>query len=99
GWIMYVNWRVGGSAGGLYNFTWPLSEFFGKWLALVGALHSEPERLLVWTTVLATLGLSVQALYFFIRRDPSDRWWRIGAAYTALMLCLGAPVWGGFPGA
>ena len=99
GWIMYVNWRVGGSAGGLYNFTWPLSEFFGKWLALVGALHSEPERLLVWTTVLATLGLSVQALYFFIRRDPSDRWWRIGAAYTALMLCLGAPVWAGFPGA
>jgi hypothetical protein len=62
-------------------------------------LHSEPDRLLAWTTVLATVGFSVQALFFLVHRESSERWWRIGAAYAALMLCLGAPVWAGFPGA
>ncbi len=99
GWIIYVNWRAGENSNGLYNFAWPVTGYVGKWQGLIGALRHERERLLVWTTVAATLGLSVQAAFFLVHWQPGDRWWRIGAGYTALLLCLGTPVWEGFPGA
>jgi hypothetical protein len=98
-WVLYVNWRVSGTAGGLYNFSWPGSGYIWKWRSIVAAWPHEPERLLVWTTVLATLGLTTQAAFFLFHRQPGDRWWRVGLGYTALLLCLGQPVWDGFPGA
>ena len=99
GWIIYVNWRAGQNSTGLYNFAWPGAGYVGKWRGVIYALGHERERLAAWTTLLATLGLSVQAAFFVVHRQPGDRWWRIGAGYAALMLCLGAPVWEGLPGA
>lgn len=98
-WMLYVGWRVNGHSSGMYNFTWPVMGYVGRWLGNFSALQNESERLAVWTTVLATIGLSVQAAYFLLHRQPDDRWWRVGLGYTALLLCLGAPVWEGFPGA
>ncbi len=98
-WVLYVNWWVSGTSNGLYNFTWPVTGYIGKWAGLVSGLRFESERLAVWTTVLATIGLTVQAAYFLVHRRPDDRWWRIGLGYTALLLLLGAPVWEGYPGA
>ena len=98
-WLVYVNWRVGGTPDGLYNFSWPGSGFVWKWQSLAGALQHEPERWLAWTAVLATVGLTAQAAFFLIHRQPSDRWWRVGLVYTALLVFLGQPVWDGFPGA
>ena len=62
------------------------------------ALHSG-DRPLAWTTMAATLGLIVQAVYLATRPRLDDGWWRIGAVYGLLMLCLNSPVWDGFPGA
>lgn len=98
-WMLYVNWRVGTTPDGLYNFSWPGSGFVWKWQSLIGAWRHEPERLLVWTTVLATLGLTAQAAFILLHRQPGDRWWRVGLGYTAMLLFLGQPVWDGFPGA
>ena len=99
GWILYVNWRAGENSTGMYNFTWPVAGYVGKWRGVIWALLHERERLAAWATLLATVGLSVQAAFFLVHRQPGDRWWRVGAAYTALMFCLGAPVWEGLPGA
>ena len=98
-WVIYVGVHVRGSSDGLYNFAAPFTAYVWKLRSLVDAVKNEPERLLVATTVLATLGLSVQAVFFVVHRQPGDRWWRVGIGYTALMFCLGAPVWDGFPGA
>lgn len=98
-WVLYVKWRVAGTFGGLYNFTWPVAGYVEKWQESLAALKHPTEPLLVWSTVLATLGLGVQAAFFLFRRQPGDRWWRMGLGYTALLLCLGTPVWEGFPGA
>ena len=98
-WMLYVQWRVGATPDGLYNFSWPGSVFVWKWQSLVHAWQHEPDRLLMWTTVLATVGLTAQAAFFLIHRQPGDRWWRIGLGYTAMLLFLGQPVWDGFPGA
>jgi hypothetical protein len=58
------------------------------------------DALLAWTTFLAVMGLTVQALFIVSRwRYFDDAWWRIGAAYTALMAMIGTAVWEGYPGA
>ena len=98
-WLAYVRWRAGPADQGWSNFTWPGTGLLEKWHAVIEALSTVEDRPLAWTTLLATLGLTVQAAFFVVRRDPADRWWRIGAAYTGLMLCLGTAVWEGFPGA
>jgi hypothetical protein len=98
-WLGYVRWRAGPADAGWGNFTWPLVGLAEKWRAVVIAAVAHEDRPLAWTTLLATLGLTVQASFFVVRRDPGQRWWRLGAAYTVLALCLGTAVWEGFPGA
>jgi hypothetical protein len=41
----------------------------------------------------------VQIAYLACRPRWTCPWWRVGAAYALLCLCLGPAVWGGFPGA
>lgn len=98
-WLGYIRWRVGPLDRGMGNFGWPVIPFAQKWIADLGAAATNDLHLLAWTTLLATLGLSVQAAFFFSRWQPGDRWWRLGAAYAAFLLCLGGAVWEGFPGA
>ena len=98
-WVAYIRWRIGYSGAGARNFGWPLSGWIEKWAATIAAMRTEGDLVLVWTTLLATLALSVQAAFFLTRLRLEDRWWRVGAAYVALLLCLGTAVWEGFPGA
>jgi hypothetical protein len=98
-WLGYIRWRVGPLDRGMGNFGWPVFPFIQKWSADLGAAATNDLHLLAWTTLLATLGLTVQAAFFLSRWQPTDRWWRLGAAYTLFMLCLGGAVWEGFPGA
>ncbi len=98
-WIGYVQWRVGPGGTGPRNLAWPFTGWIQKWQATFAAMRTEGELLLVWTTLLATLGLTVQVLFFLTRWRLEDRWWRAGAGYVALFFCLGAAVWEGFPGA
>lgn len=98
-WLGYIRWRVGPADAGWGNFTWPGAGWFEKGRAAFAALTTVPDKPLAWTTLLATVALTVQAAYFVVRRRPTERWWRIGAAYAVMLLFLGTAVWEGFPGA
>ncbi len=97
-WIAYIRWRIGPGGAGTRNFAWPLEAWIGKWTATFAALSTGAD-LLVWATLLATVGLTAQAAFFLARPRWQDRWWRIGAAFAALFLFLGPAVWEGLPGA
>ncbi len=98
-WLVYVRWRTGPADAGWANFTWPGAGLVEKWSAVIDALTTVADKPLAWTTLLATLALTVQAAFFVVRRDFADRWWRLGAAFVAMLLLLGTAVWEGFPGA
>jgi len=99
-WMGYVRWQVGGAAAiGSRNFTWPVVGLLDEWDDCLYALADPQTQPFVWRTLLATAGLTAQAAFILTRRRPADPWWRVGAAFTALLLCLGPAVWEGFPDA
>lgn len=98
-WIGYVRWRAGPADQGWGNLDWPLTGFVKKWHDSIAALFRMSDFILGATTLLALIGLTVQAIYLLVRRQPENRWWRMGAAYVALLCLLGTAVWEGFPGA
>ncbi len=98
-WLVYVRWRVGPADQGWSNLTLPGTGLLNKWREALGATQTLNDKLLAGTTVLATLGLTVQAGFIVARPQLGDRWWRVGAAYVVLMLFLGRAVWEDFPGA
>ncbi len=98
-WLAYIRWRVGAADQGWDNLTVPGAGFVEKWRDALAATQTLGDKLLAWSTVLATLGLTVQAAFIIARPRLDDRWWRIGAAYVGLMLFLGTAVWEDHPGA
>lgn len=99
-WLAYIRWRVGPADAGWANLTLPVTGFVEKAVTAVSDLTIIEDPLLAWTTLLAVVGVSVQAVFFALRwRLFAEAWWRVGAAYTALMLTLGTAVWEGYPGA
>ena len=99
GWLAYVRMRAGPADQGWSNFTLPGAGFVEKWRAALAATQTLNDKMLAWTTVLATFGVTTQAAYIGLRPRWENRWWRIGAAYVGLMLFLGTAVWEDFPGA
>lgn len=99
-WLAYIRWRIGPADAGWGNFTLPLSGFVEKWGTALADLAYLYDPLLAWTTLLAVLGLTVQAIFILSRwRLFADAWWRIGAVYSGLMAMIGTAVWEGYPGA
>jgi len=98
-WMGYIHWRIERGEFGAGKLSWPVTGLVEKWIESVASVRTESDWLLAWTTLLATLGLTVQAAFFLMHPRLQDRWWRVGAAYTVVLLCLGTPVWEGFPGA
>jgi hypothetical protein len=99
-WMAYVRWRAGPAALDLSSFSWPLSGFIGKWMETARNYPAQPG--FAWlntTTLLATVGLTAQAVYIVRRPQPASAWWRVGAAEVALMALLGSKAWEGQPGA
>ena len=96
-WLGYVRWRVGPLNEGARNFTWPGVGLLEKWSESLVALGRPHPPLYVWATVLAMAGLTAQLAFILVRPRPADLWWRVGAACSLLMLCLGSAVWEGFP--
>ena len=100
GWLAYIRWRLGPADSGWANFTLPLAGYAEKIATTIVDLYYLDDALLAWTTFLAVVGLTVQAVFIVSRWCQfNDAWWRIGAAYTALMAMIGTAVWEGYPGA
>lgn len=98
-WLVYVRWALGSGDAGWSNMTGPFVGLVEKLSVDLSALRNLGDPWLAWTTLAATVGLIVQALYVTTRPRPADGWWRLGAAYTLLMISLNTPVWEGHPGA
>ncbi len=98
-WLAYLRGRLGPTDAGWSNFAVPGSGFVEKWAAATYALFTVADHTLAFTTWLATLGLTTQAVFFVIRWRLDDRWWRLGFAYSVMLLFLGTAVWEDFPGA
>jgi len=99
-WVGYIHFRVGPAGQGWSNFNWPVAGFVEKWRAALAAMvHPPSDSTLAWTTLLATGGLTAQAVFLLRRPQIAEAWWRIGAIFAGMMLLLGTPVWEGYPGA
>lgn len=98
-WFVYLKLNTGPVGQGMGNFTWPVIGAIEKIISACHDLTHIPETWLALTTLLATVALLTQLAYFFRRREFANPWWRLGAVYAVLMLCLGEAVWAGHPGA
>jgi hypothetical protein len=99
-WMTYIRWKAGSADQGFGNFAWPLMGWIEKWPATLAEYRQHPNfRWLTITTLLATIGLTVQAVFLLRRRRDESAWWRAGLASVALMAIVGTAVWEGHPGA
>ena len=99
-WLAYIRWRLGPADAGWANLTLPVTGLIEKTVTAFSDLTLIGDKLLAWTTLFAVVGIIVQAAFFATRwRLFAEAWWRVGAAYAALMLTLGTAVWEGYPGA
>jgi hypothetical protein len=97
-WSLYVQQRLGSSAGGsgLGNITWPLLGLLKQTrLALREVLLGNFDARYSFCLV-AILGLLAQSWVLWRHRQPGAPWWRIGAAYSLLLLFLSSWVWSGY---
>ncbi len=74
----------------------PLGGLLWKWQVTLAALDAHG-----WTAarfgLLTLIAVTVQAAYVLARSEWKNPWWRLGVAYTALLLLLGRPLWEGEP--
>jgi hypothetical protein len=95
---MCVLWLcLGSTRGGSGNFAAPFSGYFGKWADSFRDLRHEKLFLTAPQNMATLVALAIQFAFLLLRRRWTEPWWRIGAAYAALMALLGASVWAGFP--
>lgn len=97
-WSMYAQQRFATAPGseGLGNFTWPLlgllteAKYWFRELSL-GNLDSR-----YIFGLLGIVGLGTQAWGLWHNPQPQSPWWRIGAAYSLLLIFLSPWVWSGY---
>lgn len=80
------------------NFDVPFAAFFGKWRATVGELAAGQTEVGL-PNLFIVVSLTTQLLFFALRPRWRDRWWRLGAVMSVLMLVIGEAVWEGHPSA
>lgn len=98
-WLVYIRVVVGPGDNGWSNFDLPGTKYLEKWGAVFASFKNPEVALLSWTTLLALIGLTVQAAWLWVRPQWTSGWWRFGIGYAAMLLLLGTAVWEGFPGA
>jgi hypothetical protein len=98
-WVCYLWLQFGtGDTVGSRNFDLPLAAFIGKWRATFGELVAG-NNLVGLPNLWILVSLSTQLLFFALRPRWNDRWWRLGAVMSLLMLVIGEAVWEGHPSA
>jgi hypothetical protein len=97
-WAYYVSQRMPPSAeaSGLGNFTWPLAGLAGHVVICTRELVAGNWDGRFSMGLLAVAGFAVQAWTLWRAPDFRSAWWRIGAAYSLLLLFLGPWVWSGY---
>jgi hypothetical protein len=97
-WALYVHQRFMGSpsGNGLGNFDWPVLGLLTQAkLSLQAVCHSDFDGRYSFG-LLAIAGLFVQSWVVWRTRQPQSPWWRIGAAYSLLLIFLSFWVWSGY---
>jgi hypothetical protein len=98
-WLLYLRQAAGGSGAGQSNLSWPLAGWLGRWRELAQSTEQAGNPRLFWETVFGHVALTAQVAYLAWRPRRECPWWRVGATYAVLGLCLGVAVWEGLPGA
>lgn len=99
-WLLCLRgWLGNANDAGLRNFARPFVAYVEKWGSTLTQLQAEGLGSVAQWSVLMLVALTAQALFFALRPRWRDPWWRVGAAYTVLMVFLGDAVWEGYPGA
>jgi hypothetical protein len=98
-WLLYLHRFANGASPGQSNLTWPLVGWIGRWRELAASTELAGNPRLFWETVAGHIALTVQVGYLAWHPRWKCPWWRAGAAYALLCLCLGEAVWEGLPGA
>jgi len=94
-WVLWL-W-MGSSGSGKGNLSAPFSGYLSKWGSSLDELRHERPFLTAPGNLATLVALSVQVAFLALRRRWNDPWWRVGAAYAALLAVLGTSVWAGFP--
>ncbi len=81
------------------SFAVPFSGYVGKWAEVASDVRRFGWHTFGRYNVALMIAITVQAGYLALRWDWRSPWWRVGAAYCALLPLLSFPVWGGYPGA
>ena len=72
-WLLYVKWQIGASGAGVRNFAWPGAGLLGEWVEELGFAASWEYPWLGIASLLATVGLTAQAVFVLSDWRPTDR--------------------------
>ncbi|HTB80493.1 MAG TPA: hypothetical protein VK717_06370 [Opitutaceae bacterium] len=93
-------WRwLGGGGAGARNFGLPLAGYLQKWRETRAQFWGADFGTVAKGSLAMLVVLTTQLLFFALRPRWKEPWWRIGAAYSVLMIFMGDAVWEGYPGA
>lgn len=97
-WSLYVGRRFTHIPGsdGLGNFSWPLLGLLtqAKYSLREVSLGNFDGRYSF--SLVAIISLVIQFVFLWRNPRPESSWWRIGAAYSLLLLVLSSWVWSGY---
>jgi hypothetical protein len=97
-WSLYVQQRFAGTPGsdGLGNFTWPLLGVLtqAKYSLREVSLGNLDSRYTF--SLVGIVGLGTQAWVLWRSPQLQSPWWRIGTAYSILLIFLSPWVWSGY---
>ena len=94
-WSIYRSTSLAGSN----QVTLPLVAYAGAWKDSFVLVSDSGLRWLGFRTLMIVVALTTQLVFVIHHRDHRSSWWRLAAAFAALMLVVGSEVWRGFPAA
>ena len=95
-WSIY---RGSSLSAGAEHVVMPLVAYLQKWESTIREIRVQGLMSPPAITLLVLVALTVQVSFIATAREWNQPWWRIAAAWAALMLIVDAPVWDGYPGA
>jgi hypothetical protein len=95
---LYSIYRSASRAGG-NQLAAPFTAFAGSWRSAISGIAAQGVVSPALHGLLIAISLTVQAAFLAWTRTWRDPWWRIAAAFAALMMIVSPAVWVGYPGA